>query len=88
MIQQALKPFLSEAGRLNRLPVKHSKRMLILDWVIGDFEVNRTYSEKEVNEILIAKLDDFALIRRMLVDYGLLSRLRDGSVYQLSAISK
>lgn len=84
MIQPALKPFVNQAGRLYRLPIKHSKRLMVLDWVITDFDPGRTYTEKQVNEILKMKLDDFALVRRMLVDNGLLSREKDGSAYQLS----
>ncbi len=40
------------------------------------------YAEKEVNEIFEAHVDDFALMRRMLVEAGDLERDRYGYEYR------
>lgn len=39
------------------------------------------YTESELNAILSSVSDDHVLIRRCLVDYGFVSRVRDGSAY-------
>jgi hypothetical protein len=44
------------------------------------FEPGRQYPEKEVNEILHAWYPDHAMLRRNLVDAGLLTR--SNSIYQ------
>jgi hypothetical protein len=46
----------------------------------GHFEPGRTYPEREVNEILAGHSEDFATLRRYLVDYGYLAR--HGGIYQ------
>ncbi|MFR2551837.1 MAG: DUF2087 domain-containing protein [Clostridioides difficile] len=38
------------------------------------FERGKKYSEKEVNQILESIYDDFATIRRYLIEYGFMSR--------------
>lgn len=42
--------------------------------LIDRFEFGRDYSEKEVNEVLAAVYDDYAILRRYLVDTGRLGR--------------
>ena len=71
-------------GRLNRWPKKHSLRLLCL-WVLWSRLPARTaLSELEMDERLT--LDhtfcDHALLRRFMVDNGLVSRTPDGSEYR------
>ena len=54
---------------------------MILRQVAAQFESGRTYTEREVNEKLKAIWDDFATMRRYLVEYGYLDRAADGSSY-------
>ena len=49
--------------------------------VLRSFAPDLRYSEKEVNEMLGRSYEDYALLRRLLVDYGFLDRKRDGSEY-------
>lgn len=42
--------------------------------MIDRFEFGRDYPEKEVNEVLAAVYDDYAILRRYLVDTGRLER--------------
>jgi hypothetical protein len=71
--QPVLRAFVVD-GRLTALPTKHSKRMIILDWLAQDFELGRRYSEAAVNLILGQHHADTAALRRYLVDAGLLDR--------------
>jgi hypothetical protein len=66
-------------GRLVIMPSKRSKLRPVLGHIVQDFEPGRTYPEPEVNDILGRCHDDFAALRRYLVDEGFMSR--DGGVY-------
>ena len=66
-------------GRLVITPSRRSKLLLVLDHVAQDFELGHTYPEAEVNEILLRYSDDYAALRRYLVDEGFLTR--DAGVY-------
>lgn len=66
--------FLGEDGRIAQMPSKLSKRLVILDHVAHAFEVGRRYSEPEVNVVLRAFHDDYAALRRYLVEEGFLTR--------------
>lgn len=67
---------------LTSIPVARDKRLVILRWLAGQFEPGRTYPEVQVNEILNRHHDDHALLRRELVDEGLMERER--GVYRRS----
>ena len=61
-------------GRLVTIPSKHTKRLVVLDHLAQRFEPGRTYPEAEVNEVLLEFHDDYAALRRYLVDDGFLTR--------------
>ncbi|HEY3870954.1 MAG TPA: DUF2087 domain-containing protein [Actinocrinis sp.] len=63
-----------EDGRLIVIPAQSGKRDLLLDYLAQCFEPGVRYSEGEVNEAISAFHDDYATLRRYLVDAGLLSR--------------
>lgn len=73
-----------DRGRLLRWPPKQSERELCLWALWAAFPARRDLAEKEVNRRLDARHDfgDYALLRRWLVDCGLLDRTPDGSVYR------
>ena len=75
--------FLDEQGRLKQLPVPNKTKIPALTYMAEKFEQGRTYSQPEVNETLSAwhTFGDFHLLRRLLVDYGFMSRVPDGSRY-------
>ncbi|MEH7384861.1 DUF2087 domain-containing protein [Bacillus sp. JJ1521] len=84
--QQAIsRKFLPEGinGRLIKFPPKEKQRLVILREITKRFEKDRIYTEKEINQILHAIYDDYILIRRYLIEYGLLERKSDGSQYWL-----
>ena len=61
-------------GRLKTIPSSHGKRVAVLDHLAQHFEPGRKYTEAEVNDVLVAFNDDFAALRRYLVDEGFLDR--------------
>lgn len=73
-------------GALTAFPSKRKARAHVLLYLVNYFEPGRTYTEKEVNEILKALWSDFAYVRRELVDYGYLKRDNSGT-YWLSEIA-
>jgi hypothetical protein len=76
--QRILDTFIRD-GRLVVVPAKRAKRLVVLDHLAQRFEPGRTYAEQEVNETLQAYHDDYASLRRYLVDEQFLAR--EGGVY-------
>ncbi|MEU8381433.1 DUF2087 domain-containing protein [Streptosporangium sp. NPDC048865] len=76
--ERVLQSFLVE-GRLRAIPSKRDKQLVVLDYVAQVFEPGVRYSEKEVNVALRAFHDDYAALRRYLVDEAMLSR--ENNVY-------
>ncbi|CAM3999727.1 DUF2087 domain-containing protein [Lederbergia lenta] len=70
-------------GSLRSFPPKEKQRLVILREVTKKLENERTYDEKELNHILKDIYEDYALIRRYLIEYGLIDRKVDGSRYWL-----
>jgi hypothetical protein len=71
-----------QSGRITRLPAKLSRKNKLSVTLLEIFEPGVEYSEPELNEMLKAYLDDFALVRRTLVDMGHLQRDPYGKVYK------
>lgn len=63
-----------EYGKLKAIPAQRKKRRIILEEIAKDFEMGKTYDEKEVNLIIAAYHDDFCTIRREMILEGLMAR--------------
>jgi biotin operon repressor len=63
-----------EGERLKQIPRQWKKREVILRYLAEQFEWNRRYTEREVNEILSHTHEDYASLRRYLVDSRWLAR--------------
>ena len=61
-------------GRLRELPARAAQRRVVLEYLADRFEPGRAYAEPEANELLGAFHDDYATLRRYLVDGRLLER--------------
>ncbi|HEX3304547.1 MAG TPA: DUF2087 domain-containing protein [Thermomicrobiales bacterium] len=61
-------------GRLTTFPSKHSRYLEVLGVLITDFAPDSDYPEAEVNQILLRRNEDFATLRRDLVDLGFMTR--------------
>jgi len=61
-------------GRIVTMPAKRSRRLVLLNHVAQLFEVGVRYEEGEVNLRLRNLHEDYAALRRYLVDEGFLDR--------------
>ena len=81
---ERLARYFDVGGRLTRWPGKHSDRLPCL-WVLWSrLEPRRVASEAEINAALNAEhlFGDYALLRRDLVDLGMMVRTADGREYR------
>lgn len=76
--------FKTSSSTLLDFPIKEKKKVAVLYRISMMFKPDMKYTEKEINSILKNVYDDYVLIRRSLIDYQFLSRMRDGSSYWLS----
>ena len=76
--ETVLRTFMRD-GRITTVPAKRSRRVVLLDHIAQLFDVGVRYRETDVNQILRNVHDDYAMLRRYLVDEGFLSR--DHGVY-------
>jgi predicted transcriptional regulator len=70
-------------GRLKQVPTKRKKFEAILRYVVKAFDRDRQYTEKEINQILGDYYEDTAVLRRGFIDYKMMDREVDGSLYWL-----
>lgn len=66
--------------RLKEIPASRKKRLVILQWLVNKFELGKSYTEKEVNQILSKHHNDYATLRREFIGYQLMRR--DNGIYQ------
>jgi hypothetical protein len=72
-----------KAGKLDTFPSKVKRKIIILEYVIQQFDEDKIFTEKEINEELKDFYEDFVTIRRALVDFGFMERSSDGSQYRV-----
>ena len=72
--EKVLRSFFDEDGRLRTIPAQRKKRLIVLEKLAEAFEPGRTYTEREVNLIIADVHDDFATLRRDLVDERFMTR--------------
>jgi len=61
-------------GRIDVMPARRARRLELLAEVAQVFEPGIRYPESDVNELLVALFDDYAALRRYLVDEEFLDR--------------
>lgn len=69
-------------NKLVQIPKKEKDKIRLFDWFVTLFDASKTYTEKEINEVIKRIYDDYAIIRRYMVDYGYLKRTDDGKNYE------
>jgi len=79
--RKVIEDFSRKDGSLKTIPAQRKKLEAILRYVVKAFELNKRYSEKQVNEILGKYHEDTASLRRELVGYGLMKREGGGGDY-------
>ena len=82
---RVLRNFVDDSGRLLAMPVQRKKRMVVLRWLVEDFQPGRLYVETDVNQILGRRHADFWMVRRFLVDEELLQR-RQGMYWRTGSV--
>jgi len=81
--RKVLKNFTNADGTIvKEFPAQFKKFKVLLRYVVRDFEYDRTYTEKEVNDVLRRYHEDFARLRRELVEQGFLTRDPRGTAYE------
>jgi hypothetical protein len=75
-----LRVFLGQ-GKIETMPARQSRRRLLLDVIAQAFEPGVRYSERRVSLFLAGVHDDYAALRRYLVDEDFLSRA-DGQYWR------
>lgn len=70
-----------ERDRLREIPATRSKRLVVLERIVQEFEPGLRYPEREVDRRLQLFHPDHAALRRHLVDEGLMTRA-DGSYWR------
>lgn len=78
---KVVKDYVRKDGSLKTIPAQKKKLDAILRYVVKAFELDKRYSEKKVNEILVQYHDDTASLRRELVGAGLMKREGGGGEY-------
>jgi predicted transcriptional regulator len=73
--------YLLPDGRLKTIPSQRKKLQAVLRYIVNDFEPDRHYTEREVNQILGRYHEDTASLRRELVGAKLMAREGDGGSY-------
>jgi hypothetical protein len=83
-LPRELRPFIDGNGRLARWPARQKVQRMAAAYLAGKFESGREYSEREVNFLLLDwhTFGDWALLRRVLFDWGHLDREADGTRYR------
>lgn len=73
--KRVLRDFLTPDGRMKAFPAQQKKYLVILEkHILPAFESNQRYTEKELNEVLKSFNEDFASIRRDLIDFKFMAR--------------
>ncbi|MDR2620300.1 MAG: DUF2087 domain-containing protein, partial [Propionibacteriaceae bacterium] len=76
--------FLSPTGEIVAMPAKQGKRVALLSWLVQRVVApGERINEPELNARLANYHSDVAMLRRYLVDFGLLARTPDGHTYSL-----
>ena len=79
--RKVIKTYSLPDGRLKTIPLQQKKLVAVLRYVSNAFEMDKRYTEKQVNEILTRFNEDYALLRRELVEFGFMQRQGGGGEY-------
>ena len=76
-----IKSHMDENGGLKNFPSKEKKKIIILQEIAKNFSAGISYSEKDINSKLKRIYEDYATLRRALIEYGFLDRTDNCSSY-------
>lgn len=81
--QKVIRNYTNPDGTLKSIPNQMKKLLAVLRYVIKDFQIGKVYSEKEVNAMLEKYHEDYAQLRRELVEFKFMAREGGGGSYWL-----
>ena len=83
MINNNIDRFLNNNDQLVTWPKKHADKLQVLMYMCSKFECKTTYTEKQVNDIIKQwhTFQDWPLLRRGMIDLGLMTRDIEGHAY-------
>jgi hypothetical protein len=61
-------------GRIVDIPAQEKKKQILIRWLAGQVDLERRWTEREFNEWLSKFNEDYATLRRYLVDAGYMAR--------------
>lgn len=61
-------------GRIVHIPAQEKKKQIVIRWLAGQIDPARRWTEREFSEWLAQYNEDFATLRRYLVDSGYMAR--------------
>jgi len=70
-------------GKIAKMPAQLKKKLVLIEEIARAFNTKQPYTEKEMNLIIADFYDDFCMVRRFLIDYGLFTR-KDGVYFKQS----
>ena len=84
--EKILRIFFKEGvdGPLHNYPSQNKKKLVVLANFATQFELNKAYTELEINLKLKSRFEDFATLRRDLVEFGFFERTPDCKEYRRS----
>jgi len=71
--EKILNSFIKQ-GRIKILPAQRKKRKYVLEHILKQFEIDRVYTEKEVNNIISEFHEDYCTVRREFIMEKMMSR--------------
>lgn len=82
-MEKEIENYLDDQGRIKQWPSKMAMKIKVLTYLSTKFDDGVQYTESEVNELLKKwhTFNDYFILRRGLIDAGLLKRHVDGSRY-------
>jgi predicted transcriptional regulator len=79
--KKVLAAFVTPDGRIRAFPTQEKKFLVLVRYVLRDFQQGVRYTEKQVNAVLGNYSDDTALLRRAFVEYRFMTREGGGGKY-------
>lgn len=80
---RALKHFF-EGRQLKSIPANRGQLIIVIQELLGWFEPDRDYPEREVNALLREAHEDVATLRRELIDHGFMQRAH--GIYRVATV--
>jgi hypothetical protein len=79
--ESTIENYIDENGAVKTFPAKEKKKIIVLSEIVKNFSEGKKYSEKEINRILGRINEDYATIKRALIEYGFMERSNDCNSY-------